>query len=109
MTFIYLLFLICIVVILHALCDSARILCHYPGASFLFLQAARGVKLDVELTAEDLKELVQRYKAVYNKNGAELPHDPMKQLEMSICAVFRSWNAPRAGKNWSQLFILCES
>lgn len=62
------------------------------------LKAARGVKLDVELTAEDLKELVQRYKAVYTKNGAELPHDPMKQLEMSICAVFRSWNAPRAVK-----------
>ncbi len=60
-------------------------------------QAARGVKLDVELSAGDLKELVERYKGVYTKNGQELPSDPYKQLEMAICAVFRSWNAPRAG------------
>ncbi len=64
----------------------------------LRVQAARGVKLDVELTADDLKELVERYKGVYKKNGQELPQDPYKQMEMSICAVFRSWNAPRAGE-----------
>lgn len=62
------------------------------------MQAKKGVKLDVELTAEDLKELVELYKGVYKKQGQELPQDPYKQMELAVGAVFGSWNAPRAGE-----------
>jgi pyruvate,orthophosphate dikinase len=52
---------------------------------------------DTDLTADDLKELVKRYKAVYKKQiGKPFPQDPKKQLEASIDAVFGSWNSPRA-------------
>ncbi len=61
------------------------------------VKKARGVTQDTELTAEDLKEVVERYKAVYEKHvGSKWPQDPMKQLEQSIEAVFKSWNTPRA-------------
>ena len=62
------------------------------------VKAAKGYKFDVELQIEDLQEVVQRYKAVFKKEGMELPSDPMEQLRMSIDAVFRSWNTPRAVK-----------
>ena len=58
-----------------------------------------GAKLDTDLSADDLKELVARYKAVYKKAVGKLfPQDPRKQLDASINAVFGSWNAPRAIK-----------
>ncbi|MEL7237396.1 MAG: pyruvate, phosphate dikinase [Planctomycetota bacterium] len=58
-----------------------------------------GVENDNELTAEQLKDVVKRYKAVYKKEvGKPFPSDPMKQLEASIEAVFKSWNTPRAIK-----------
>ncbi len=54
-------------------------------------------KLDTELTAENLKEVVKRYKAMYLKEkGSEFPQDPREQLMESIKAVFRSWDNPRA-------------
>ena len=59
----------------------------------------KGVEEDVELDAEDLKEVVKRYKAIYKKHTKEnFPQDPMKQLWASIDAVFGSWNNPRAIK-----------
>lgn len=59
---------------------------------------ARGAKFDVELTAEDLENLVQDYKDVYAKHGKELPQDPFEQMKMGINAVFGSWNTARAVK-----------
>ena len=57
----------------------------------------RGVKQDVELTAEDLKELAGQFKAEYKKAiGADFPDDPKEQLMGAIKAVFRSWDNPRA-------------
>ncbi len=57
----------------------------------------RGVKLDNELTAEDLKELVAKFKAYYKEaKGEDFPTDPKKQLLTAAEAVFRSWNNPRA-------------
>ena len=61
------------------------------------MKEAKGVKLDVELTAEDLKELANQFKAEYkNKIGAEFPSDPKEQLMGAVQAVFRSWDNPRA-------------
>ncbi len=61
------------------------------------LKEKKGVKLDTELDAEDLKEMVVRFKAFYNENLHEdFPTDPDVQLEKAIEAVFRSWNNPRA-------------
>ncbi|MBQ6476847.1 MAG: pyruvate, phosphate dikinase [Bacilli bacterium] len=57
----------------------------------------KGVKQDVELTAEDLKELATQFKAEYKKKiGKEFPTDPKEQLMGAIKAVFRSWDNPRA-------------
>jgi len=57
----------------------------------------RGVKLDTELDAEDMKELVVLFKAYYkDKKGTEFPQEPREQLMASIAAVFRSWNNNRA-------------
>jgi len=57
----------------------------------------RGVHYDSELSADDLKEIVKKYKEVYKeKTGKEFPQDPMVQLKMAINAVFESWNNPRA-------------
>ncbi len=59
----------------------------------------KGVKLDTELEAEDLKELVVLFqKAIVDRLGVEFPQDPMKQLWGAIDAVFGSWNNPRAIK-----------
>ena len=58
-----------------------------------------GAKLDTDLTADNLKKLVDSYKAVYKKHVGKLfPQDPRVQLELSINAVFRSWNSNRAIK-----------
>ena len=57
----------------------------------------KGVKLDVELTAADLKELAEQFKAEYKKQiGEDFPSDPKTQLYEAIKAVFRSWDNPRA-------------
>ncbi len=57
----------------------------------------RGVKQDVELTADDLKELASQFKAEYKaKIGTDFPTDPKEQLVGAIKAVFRSWDNPRA-------------
>ena len=57
----------------------------------------RGVKFDVELTAADLKELAEQFKAEYkNQLGSDFPSDPVEQLKLAIEAVFRSWDNPRA-------------
>ncbi|MBE5854900.1 MAG: pyruvate, phosphate dikinase [Lachnospiraceae bacterium] len=61
------------------------------------MKADRGVKQDVELTAEDLKELANQFKAEYKeKIGQDFPTDPKEQLMGAIKAVFRSWDNPRA-------------
>ena len=57
----------------------------------------RGVKNDTELTADDLKQIVQRYKSLYlAEMGKEFPQEPKEQLLEAIKAVFRSWDNPRA-------------
>ena len=61
------------------------------------MKAAKGVTYDVELTAEDLKELANQFKAEYKeKIGKDFPSDPKEQLFEAIKAVFRSWDNPRA-------------
>ncbi len=61
------------------------------------MKAERGVTQDVELTADDLKELANQFKAEYkNKIGEDFPADPKEQLFGAIKAVFRSWDNPRA-------------
>ena len=62
------------------------------------LKVEKGVHFDTELTTEDLKELVKRFKAVYKENmkGEEFPQDPVEQLMGAVKAVFRSWDNPRA-------------
>ena len=61
------------------------------------LKEANGYKLDTEVTAEQLKELVAKYKAYYKEVfGEEFPSDPKVQLIEAVTAVFRSWDNPRA-------------
>ena len=61
------------------------------------MKEARGVKLDTDLNADDLKELVGQFKELYKKEkGEQFPQDPKVQLIESITAVFRSWDNPRA-------------
>ncbi len=61
------------------------------------MKAEKGVTQDVELTADDLKELANQFKAEYKeKIGSEFPSDPKEQLMGAIKAVFRSWDNPRA-------------
>jgi len=61
------------------------------------LKEKRGYKLDTEVTAEELKELVGKYKEYYKKTfGEEFPTDPKVQLIEAVTAVFRSWDNPRA-------------
>ena len=61
------------------------------------MKEKKGVKLDVELDADDLKELANQFKAEYKeKIGADFPNDPKEQLMGAIKAVFRSWDNPRA-------------
>ena len=61
------------------------------------MKERKGVKFDVELTAADLKELAEQFKAEYKKQiGEDFPSDPVVQLKEAIRAVFRSWDNPRA-------------
>ena len=62
------------------------------------MKEAKGVHFDTELTADDLKELADKFKAVYKEamNGEEFPQDPKEQLMGAVKAVFRSWDNPRA-------------
>ena len=61
------------------------------------MKEAKGVTQDVELTADDLKELAGQFKAEYkNKIGSDFPSDPVEQLMGAVEAVFRSWDNPRA-------------
>jgi len=61
------------------------------------MKEEKGVKLDVELTADDLKELAEQFKAEYKaKIGTDFPSDPKEQLMGAVKAVFRSWDNPRA-------------
>ena len=61
------------------------------------MKAKKGVSQDVDLTAEDLKELASQFKAEYKeKIGEDFPDDPKEQLMGAIKAVFRSWDNPRA-------------
>ena len=61
------------------------------------MKEAKGIQFDVELTADDLKELASQFKAEYKaKIGADFPSDPKEQLMGAVKAVFRSWDNPRA-------------
>ena len=62
------------------------------------MKEEKGVHFDTELTAEDLKALANKFKAVYKEamNGEEFPQDPREQLMGAVKAVFRSWDNPRA-------------
>lgn len=61
------------------------------------IKEAKGVKLDTDLDANDLKEVVKRFKAFYKEaKGEDFPTDPKLQLIESVTAVFRSWDNPRA-------------
>ena len=61
------------------------------------LKEAKGAKYDTDLTAEDLKEVISRFKAVYkDKMGEDFPQDPKNQLMEAVKAVFRSWDNERA-------------
>ena len=61
------------------------------------VKASKGVQYDTELTADDMKELVTRFKAFYKESkGEDFPQEPKVQLMEAVKAVFRSWNNPRA-------------
>lgn len=61
------------------------------------IKESKGAKFDTDLTADDLKEVIARYKAIYlEKMGKEFPQDPNEQLMEAVKAVFRSWDNPRA-------------
>ena len=61
------------------------------------MKAEKGVKYDVDLTAQDLKTLAEQFKAEYKKQlGKDFPSDPVEQLKLAVEAVFRSWDNPRA-------------
>ncbi|KAG6731998.1 hypothetical protein I3842_01G155200 [Carya illinoinensis] len=63
------------------------------------LKNSKGIKHDTELTASDLKELVEQYKNVYlETKGDNFPSDPKQQLQLAVKAVFDSWDSPRAIK-----------
>ena len=61
------------------------------------IKESKGAKYDTDLTADDLKEVIAKYKAIYKeKMGEEFPQDPKVQLMEAVKAVFRSWDNPRA-------------
>ena len=63
------------------------------------MKEKKGVQLDVELDADDLKTLANQFKAEYKKQlGKDFPNDPKEQLFEAVKAVFRSWDNPRANK-----------
>ena len=70
---------------------------HRFEQSLTSMKAARGVKQDVELTAPDLAELIETFKATYaDETGSPFPQDARAQLEKAVRAVFDSWDSPRA-------------
>src|SRR4051794_22603742 len=78
-----------------------KTVCDVPGSEFEDAlhdaKAAKGVKDDVQLDADDLRALVAAYKKVFVKHtGHDFPQEPREQLDLAIEAVFRSWNADRA-------------
>lgn len=79
----------------------ADVVMEVPKAEFEVIidemKEERGIELDTEFTAEDLKEMVEKFKAYYlSKQHNEFPEDPFEQLIEAIKAVFRSWNNERA-------------
>lgn len=61
------------------------------------IKEAKGVSFDTDLTDEDMKEISEKFKAIYKENkGEEFPQDPKVQLMEAVKAVFRSWDNPRA-------------
>eukprot|EP00239_Pterosperma_sp_CCMP1384_P001846 CAMPEP_0197848776 /NCGR_PEP_ID=MMETSP1438-20131217/10012_1 /TAXON_ID=1461541 /ORGANISM="Pterosperma sp., Strain CCMP1384" /LENGTH=962 /DNA_ID=CAMNT_0043461187 /DNA_START=55 /DNA_END=2943 /DNA_ORIENTATION=+ len=62
------------------------------------MKAKKGVENDSDLEAEDLKELIVQYKAVYTAQGKAFPEDPIEQMKLSMFAVFDSWESSRAKK-----------
>jgi len=63
------------------------------------LKATRGVATDVDLSGDDLKELVSDYNSIYREHtGSDFPQDPFEQLRLAINAVFGSWDSSRANK-----------
>ncbi|KAM6566069.1 hypothetical protein CsatA_025197 [Cannabis sativa] len=63
------------------------------------MKHVKGVQLDTDLSASDLKELVEQYKSVYlETKGEKFPSDPKQQLQLAVKAVFDSWDSPRANK-----------
>ncbi len=61
------------------------------------LQERKGYKGDLDMTTEDLKELVEEYKAIVkSETGEDFPQDPRRQMDLAVEAVFRSWNTDRA-------------
>ncbi|MBC8562215.1 pyruvate, phosphate dikinase [Jutongia huaianensis] len=61
------------------------------------MKEEKGVKYDVDLTAQDLKILAEQFKAEYkNQLGKDFPSDPVEQMKLAVEAVFRSWDNPRA-------------
>jgi len=61
------------------------------------IKEKKGVKFDTELTADDLKDVIEQYKALYKaEKGTEFPQEPTEQLIEAVTAVFRSWDNPRA-------------
>ncbi|KAM6545303.1 hypothetical protein CsatB_026039 [Cannabis sativa] len=63
------------------------------------MKHVKGVQLDTDLSASDLKELVEQYKNVYlETKGEKFPSDPKQQLQLAVKAVFDSWDSPRANK-----------
>ena len=70
---------------------------HHFEHAFDQVKNKYGVREDTEVPAEGLEELVAAYKAIYKQNvGEDFPQDPVKQLELAIEAVFKSWNGDRA-------------
>ena len=70
---------------------------HAFESALTALKKQRGVQLDTELTADDLRELIGTYKEIYRREiGSDFPADAREQLLRSVRAVFRSWETPRA-------------
>jgi pyruvate,orthophosphate dikinase len=69
---------------------------NYFEAALEDMKHARGVELDTQLSAEDLKELVREFKQIVRTNGKQFPEDPWEQLWGAVGAVFGSWMSPRA-------------
>ena len=78
-----------------------KIVFHIAPANFEkvldYYREKKGAKLDTELTAEDLKEITEKFKAIVSREaGINFPGDPYQQLQMAIRAIFESWNSKRA-------------